>query len=100
MDMMEWQLRGYRDHFTTLLGRPWFEDGLDRREHLIVYKMMSEITSEDRQASSQILNMPFLETIGKGDLFIVDILYAAALGMTCEIFCLGRRCRAALWTAS
>ncbi len=78
MDMMEWQLRGYRDHFTTLLGRPWFEDGLDRREHLIVYKMMSEITSEDRQASSQILNMPFLETIGKGDLFIVDILYAAA----------------------
>ncbi len=79
-DMMQWQLRGYRGHLLTLLSRPWFQDGLDRREHLIVYKMMSEIAPHGTQTSLRILRMPFLETIGEGDLLIVDILYSAAFG--------------------
>ena len=78
IDMMEWQLRGFRGHLATLVGRPWFQDGLDRRERFVVNKMMSEFTFSDSQASLQILKMPFLKTIGEGDLFIVDLLYAAA----------------------
>ena len=77
--LMEWQLRGYRSHLSALLSRPWFQDGLDQREHAIVFNVMSEITSFERRAALQILNMPFLQTIGEGDLTIVDILNSVAV---------------------
>ena len=78
IQMMEWQLRGYRSHLLTLLSRPWFRDGLDRREYEIVFTMMSNIAPNDSEASLRILKMPFLETIGEGDLLTADILYSAA----------------------
>ena len=77
--MMEWQLRGYQGHFSTLLSRPWFQDGLVPHEHGIVYNLMENITPRGSQLSLQIVNMPFLETIDEGDLRIVDILDEASL---------------------
>ena len=72
--MMEWQLRGYQSHFSTLLSRPWFQDGLVPLEHEIVRNIMQGIWPGESQLWLQILKMPFLETIDQGDLSIVYIL--------------------------
>ena len=55
------------------MSQPWFEDGLDESEFLVVHHLR-EMALEDEAAALRVLGMPFLSTVESVDASAVDAL--------------------------
>ena len=71
--------------FDALIAKPWFADGLDETEQMVVSRV-GAIVDAGEDTVLQLLNMPFLETIEPGDGAAVNALVVLRQNYSPPIF--------------